>query len=269
MNKAFFSSFISILFCIMNFSHSQEVEIKETAEFKDFFYIDSQQLFPSQLRYSNQNVQAKMDTAIDSNDAVWNQERKRWNLKYDKGNSILNLEESIPVVKGPFGYVLTDGHHHMLASLKFGAKTVPIKVIADLSALDEKSFWIEMEKRGWAYPYNILGEPSPLPKDFKQLQDDPNRYFAALIARKCKSDGDINTSIGAEFPVWIKVGKDIPFIEFRISDALWKQELHYRYSMGLNPPVEFVEEARRILLKANIPGLRVISERQHYTELEH
>jgi hypothetical protein len=268
MSKLLFSVFfVSLSLISSGVFSAEETKYQEEIISEKLFYMECQKIYPSQLRYSSKNVQEKIDQAVIAQDAVWNEEKKSWTLKYNEGKSALDLDEAVPVVKGPFGYVLTDGHHHLLASLQLGAKTVPVKVIADLSALDEKTFWQEMEQKGWSYPYNILGERSTPPKDFKQLLDDPNRYFAAIIARKSNAEGDLSISKGAEYPVWIKVGKDIPFIEFRISDALWKQGLRYNYDMGDQPPEQFVEEARRILRDAKIQGLRVVPEKKHYSEL--
>ncbi len=260
--------FIPIFFSAANLhitdsSDSSERPRKVAIEVS-YAYMELSQIFPSQLRYSSENVRAKINETQRAGGAVWDEENASWVLKHDDGLSSLHLDDAVPVVKGPYGYYLCDGHHHILASMQFGAKTMPVKVIADLSALDETKFWEEMEKRGWAYPYNILGERATPPMDFKRLQDDPNRYFAALIARKCPPGGDLRTSRGAEYPVWIKVGQDIPFIEFRIADALWKQGLRYEYSMGSNPPEQFIEESRRILKEANIPGLKIVPERTHY-----
>lgn len=269
MKKLLFSvAFASLSILSVGLSADDETKYQEAGISEKLFYMDCREIYPSQLRYSLKNVQEKVDLIQSSQDAVWSEEEKTWKLRYNSGKGALDLDEAIPIVKGPFGYVLTDGHHHFLASLQFGAVTMPVKIIADLSSLDENAFWQEMEKRGWSYPYNILGERSIPPKDFMLLQEDPNRYFAAIIARKCKADGDLSTSIGAEYPVWIKIGKDIPFIEFLISDALWKQGLNYQYEMGNPPSEEFVEEARRILLEAHIPGLRIVPNKIHYLELK-
>jgi hypothetical protein len=231
-------------------------------------YLDCEQIFPTQLRYSSENVQSKIEAIVRAKKAVWDETSGSWQLMYNDGKSVYGEEDAVPVVNGPYGYFLCDGHHHILASLHFGAQAIPARVIANFSSLDENAFWKEMEKKGWAYPYNILGERATAPKDFKLLQDDPNRFFAALIARKCGPDADLSASRGAEYPVWIKVGQDIPFIEFQIADALWKQGLRYEYSMGENPPAEFVEEARKILREAKIPGLRIVDERTHFSKLQ-
>jgi hypothetical protein len=110
----------------------------------------------------------------------------------------------------------------------------------------------------------MQGQKGKIPLLFSELQDDPNRYFAALIARKCKADGDLKMSIGAEYPVWIKVGKDIPFVEFRISDVLWQKGIIYDYKMGDQPPQQLVEAARKTLVEANVKNLRVVPERTKF-----
>lgn len=267
INLLFTLLFSSASLITNGFSASEKVQVEQTVPKEETIYMDTNQIFPSQLRYSSENVQAKIKEIQHSKNAVWDEETKSWTLKYDEGKSVLASHDTVPVVKGPYGYFLCDGHHHLLAALHFGAATVPVKVIADLSDLDEKAFWEEMEKQGWAYPYNILGKRATPPRDFKLLQDDPNRYFAALIARKCAPGEGLSTSRGADYPVWIKVGQDIPFIEFRISDALWQQGLRYEYAMGSTPPEDFVEEARAILKIADIPGLKIVPKRTHISEL--
>ena len=177
-------------------------------------------------------------------------------------------KKAVPVVKAPFGYILADGHHDVLSSLALEATWIPVKVIADLNELSESEFWDEAEKLGFAYLYDLQGEHKIPPRDFSLLEDDPNRYFAAISARKFLEDGNFSNSTGADYPLWIKIGKDIPFIEFKIADVMWQHQIIYSYEMGKNPPEDFVEENTSCVLMAeNIPGLRLIEERKHYSEL--
>jgi hypothetical protein len=230
-------------------------------------YVSYQQIFPAQLRYSSQNVTEKVNKAIERKAAVWNEKDESWTFKYNHGTSILSEKEALPVVISSFGYVLADGHHDVLSSIKLNAEMIPIKVIADLSHLDSQQFWEKAEKKGWAYLYQIGGEKSTPPATFSDLVDDPNRYFAAITARKYPKEGS-NESFGAEYPLWVKVGKDIPFIEFKISDALWAQGFLYDEEQMGNPPSEDYEEfARKVLLEAEIQGLRVVPGRTHYSEI--
>lgn len=175
-------------------------------------------------------------------------------------------EKGIPVVKAYFGYVLIDGHHDVIANLALGAEELRVGVVADLSVLEENEFWEEMEKQGWAYLYDLSGNRNIPPRKFYLLEDDPNRYFAALTVRRY-ADSKMAESSGAEYPLWIKIGKDIPFIEFKIADILWRHGFAYEYEMGESSPEEFVETARKILVEANNSGLRIVPQRKHFSEL--
>lgn len=230
-------------------------------------YQHISQLFPGQVRYSSQNVKQKVDQAIKKHDAIWNTELHCYEGRYFEGKSLFPKEEALPVLQAPFGLILADGHHHTLAALSLGIEWVPIKILADLSHLSSEKFWSVAEEKGWAFLYDLEGNRMTPMQDFSTLIDDPNRYFAAITARKCPANGDMSASIGAEYPLWIKVGKDIPFIEFRISDALRKAGIEYTYVMGDEPPIDFVEQARQALFEANIPGLRVIPERTHFSQI--
>ena len=231
-------------------------------------YISYKKIHPGQLRYASKNVEEKRKKAIEVGAATWDN-NNQWHYKYNHGTSIMAENNALPVVMAPFGYVLVDGHHDVLASIALGAEFIPIKVVDDMSSLNPNDFWLKAEKQGFVYPYAIGGARQVPPEQFDQLIDDPNRYFAAISARKCDKLGDApNNSKGADYPLWIKIGKDIPFIEFMIADALWNNNLLYIYSMGNNPPKEFVEKARAILKRANIKGLKLIPQRKYYFEIK-
>ncbi|MCI5052797.1 MAG: hypothetical protein MRY21_06665 [Simkaniaceae bacterium] len=208
--------------------------------------LDISQISPAQLRFSLQNVEMKK------------------NKKLKSGST--TCSESLPVVKAPFGYVLIDGHHDALSYLALGTRQILVRIVQDFSDLSEELFWSEVEKQGLAYPYTIQGERKIPPRNLSELTDDPNRYFAAISARKYPPD--LKGSTGAHYPLWIKIGKDIPFIEFRISDALWESGLVYSYEMGDNPPEEFIERARGVLIQAQIPGLKIVPKKYHYKMFE-
>lgn len=236
-------------------------------------YISFKKIHPGQIRYASMNVTEKMNNAIKTGNAelFYDPANKSFRFKfmYNNGTSILSEKNALPVIKSPFGYVLVDGHHDLLASVALGADFIPVRVVGDLSNLTPDQFWLQAEKQGLVYPYAIGGIRQIPPASFKNLVDDSNRYFAALVARKCEKYGDAATiSRGADYPLWIKIGKDIPFIEFMIADAWWNNGLVYSYDMGNNPSAEFVEKAREILNKAAIKGLKIIKQREHYLAIE-
>lgn len=239
------------------FAHSNKEKKDSDKEVVKFISIDK--IHPGQTRCSKQNAMDKAKKAMAKKDNMW---------KHD-GKSILSKKKALPVVKSCFGYVLIDGHHDVLASLQLNAKEIPIKIITDLSHLSKDEFWDEAEKQKWAYLYSMDGKKSYPPMKFSELTDDPNRYFATITARKYTSNGNGSfSSKGAEYPLWIKVDKDIPFIEFEIANALYKQNFIYNAEKMGNPPsAEIFEQARKILLESNIRGLRVLSNKTHYQEI--
>ena len=176
----------------------------------------------------------------------------------------------MPVIEAPFGYVLVDGHHDVLAALALGATRIPVRVVREWKNLSPELFWVKAEEDGLVYLKNFDGTRVLPPKNFKDLVEDPNRYFAAITARKFPL-GEGMPSTGAEYPLWIKIGKDIPFTEFRISDTMFRHGL--RYTKGLeneDPPAyeQLVEVVRRVLLEDPIKGLRVVPQRVHYSEIQ-
>lgn len=224
-------------------------------------YVPITAITPGQLRYSSLNVQDKVAKAV-ANKAAEQAGSNGYKLAYNSGTSILNSavpKEVLPVILSPKGLVLVDGHHDLFSSLKLGAKTVPIKVIDDLSNTGE-NFWKIAYSKGYVYPYNLAREFT-IPQKFDQLQDDQNRYFAAVTARKClyKPDATGNPFTvdqkGPEYPLWLKRDKDVPFMEFMISDVLNKANFTaYKNEMGNTINQDIIEQAREILQKAVARG---------------
>ncbi len=237
------------------------VQIAAPAYSKEPFYLSISSLHPAQTRISFERVGEKMEKA--KTKAVWDESQGKWIFRHDGGKSFLSLTDCLPVVKAPFGFIPADGHHDIRASIDLGAESVPVRIIADLSHLSYSEFWLQAEEEGWAYLYDANGNKTAPVERFEDLRDDPNREFANLTARKYALDG---SSRGAEFPLWIKHDRDIPFIEFKIGDALRKKGLVFA---GGEPSLEFVEKAREILLEARIDGLKVVPVRTHYTLLTH
>ena len=218
---------------------------------KKVTYFPIAKLMPGQVRYSELNVQQKVNNALKS--GAVKAAAQGHNLAYDDGKSTISLDKPLRVIKAPFGYILIGGHHRVLASVRLGAQTVPVIVVKDLSTLPIAQFWEQAEQQGYIYPYGLSGKKQGLPDSFKDLVDDPNRYFAALISRDQKA---------AQGTTCIVIKKDtaVPFIDFKIADVLYANGIHYRNDMGNTPPTELVEQARKILTEHNVPGVVVSSE---------
>lgn len=225
-------------------------------------YVNHTEVFPGQLRYSELNVKDKIENVLRKGHAKL--ENDVYVGQFENNKSIFSCREALPAIKSPFGYVLIDGHHEVLCSFRMNMQLVPIHIHTDLSHLSEMEFWEAAQKSNLVYLKSIAGNIAHPPRLFTGLEDDPNRYFAALTARKVNTRNQ--TSHGMEYPLWFKIDKDIPFIEFKIADALYKNGFMYDAATMGNPPFEeVVDRARGILVQANIEGLRVVREKTHYS----
>lgn len=115
------------------------------------------------------------------------EKRKRWrDLSHKKKAKVLG-NHMIPVVKGSDKtYYVIDHHHLALALHDEGVKEVQISVVADLSMVDKKSFWVVMDDRRWVHPYDENGERlhfSKIPARVSKLKDDPYRSVAGQLRR--------------------------------------------------------------------------------------
>lgn len=241
----------------------------------DCFYIHFSDIHPGQIRISNSNIETKIKQAFTKNALVIDQGSKTgYKYFYNNGTSVIDLESPLPVILGPYPYniVLVDGHHELMASLKLGAEYIGVKIVEDLRNLSKNEFWLKAFEKGYVYPFTITGKFQIPSTSFHDLQDDPNRYFAAILARKIdknKVSSDAKKdSYAANFPIWLKIGKPA-FVEFILADLFRKNNLIYddkKYAN--NPPEEFVEFARSILIKEdvinkiNISGFNFINNKE-------
>ncbi len=241
-----------------------------THDSASYIYLPITRITPGQLRYSQLNVKEKVNTALAKHAIVSQTHDGTCTFAYDNGQSILST--ALPIIIAPFGPVLVDGHHDTLASIALGATTIPVYVLENLSHLSPDEFWLTAIQKGLVYPYSATNEYR-IPQSFADLQDDPNRFFAALVARKCVKNKDGSTiAIAspktplADYPIWVKFGNEIPFIEFKISDALKSADIVYDNAWGANVSQEFVEKARAALIAHPITGLKVIPVRTLITD---
>jgi hypothetical protein len=230
-------------------------------------YVHFSQIHPAQIAYASKDVKSKMKEAIKEGNAIKDEQSNSWKFKHFNGKSIFPEKKQLAVVKARCGYVLVDGHHKVLASLKMGAEWINIKVIKDLSHLTDEAFWLEAEKQNWANPYTVYGIRTIPPQRFEDMQDDAYRWLPFLLKGTVPDNGDMSKYKGPEYPVWIKVGDGIPFIEFKIARALLQNGIVYTHEMGDDLSVEFVEQCRAALVKAQIKGLLVVPTRKPFTQI--
>jgi hypothetical protein len=93
-------------------------------------------------------------------------------------------EKPVPLVLGPAGKPYVIDHHHVVAALRrVSVLEVPVVLVEDMSSLELGEFWLAMENRRWAYPYNARGQRRPfseMPRHVWHLADDVCRSLAAF-----------------------------------------------------------------------------------------
>ena len=81
------------------------------------------------------------------------EKRKRWRTHKSKKRARLLGEHMIPVVVGPDKRNYVIDHHHLARALhEEGEKDVLVSVVADLTMVDRKAFWIVLDNHRWVYP---------------------------------------------------------------------------------------------------------------------
>jgi len=115
------------------------------------------------------------------------EKRKRWREHKPKKRAELLGRHMIPVVKGASDrYYVIDHHHLALALHDEGVKRVLVSVIADLSMVEHRSFWVVMDNHRWVHPYDEQGVRRPfseIPETVAKLRDDPFRSVAGELRR--------------------------------------------------------------------------------------
>jgi len=91
----------------------------------------------------------------------------------------------IQIVIGPKNIPYIVDHHHMVrACWETGIKKVPIEIKADLSKVQQTSFWHMMSLAHWVHPFDQFGtkqDPDLLPLDIRGMADDPYRSLAWAV----------------------------------------------------------------------------------------
>ena len=94
----------------------------------------------------------------------------------------------IPVVKGPKDRLYIIDHHHLCRALLLaGSDQVSVTVVLNLQRLGKAEFWIFMDNRGLVHPFDADGKRrtySDIPKNVKDMTDDPYRSLAGALRRK-------------------------------------------------------------------------------------
>ena len=84
--------------------------------------------------------------------------RKRWREMKDKKGSKFLGTHMIPVILGPKKRHYVIDHHHLARALhEEGVKNVMVTVIANLSMLENDTFWFVLDNRNLMHPFDDEG----------------------------------------------------------------------------------------------------------------
>jgi len=129
-------------------------------------------LRPTQITVGMEEVRAK---------------RKEWREKGDDRAGAFLGKHMIPVVLGPKSRSYVTDHHHLARALHDeGVPHVLTTLVADLSRLDQDTFWVVLDNRGWMHPFDASGKRrdyKAIPQSVAELIDDPYRSLAGALRR--------------------------------------------------------------------------------------
>lgn len=255
--------------------------VKGTVKYALLEYV-----IPGQVEYSLLNVDRKVEKAIKDGDVKkhkikkGNRKKKKkgnkkapkfnWILPYNNHTSLMDISDPLPVIATKEGLMLLDGHHSTMTSIRFKAKSIPVKVVEDFRHLEMKEFIKVAKQKDWVFLENKDGKVfSAPPTDFNKLTDNPNRLLISLIARKLNPDEfDLSESRGHEYPVWFKFGREKPFIEFHMALALYKKGFEYRPKQHDFEDKELLREVLKLLKNSKLPKVNLVDDIKHYSKYE-
>ena len=116
-----------------------------------------------------------------------NAKRKRWRREKAKKAGEFLGKHMIPVILGPKGRHYVIDHHHLARALhdeKVG--DVLCTVVANLTRLDQDTFWFILDNRSWMHPFDAEGRRrgyKDIPDKISKLVDDPYRSLAGELRR--------------------------------------------------------------------------------------
>jgi hypothetical protein len=114
--------------------------------------------------------------------------RKHWRSQTTGKKRMAFLQKHlIPVILGSRNrHYILDHHHLALALHKEGLDRMYVTVVADLSALDQDTFWFVLDQCNWMHPFDRRGVRctyKAIPRSVREMQDDPYRSLAGELRR--------------------------------------------------------------------------------------
>jgi hypothetical protein len=156
-------------------------------------------------------------------------------FQHNGGNSFYPKERMITTIRYKGKLYILDGHHRALVSTYLGARTIPVKIIADWSFKSEAKFFSDLKAQEFSYFMNLEGEWVG-PGEFCDMISDPLLFLTRKLLLRVdltydaeSGDLQILNERGSKLPIGIKLNRDVPFTEqeiarrLRAGGVLWKK----------------------------------------------
>lgn len=254
---------------------SGEDRAKTVGEGKNRLYVPLQYLVRGQDFISTANVHRKAEVIVESGGVTYENDHPI--PAFADGLSTLDIDAQVvktQVAKVPgegseeFRYIIIDGHHEAYAAVLTGSRKVPVEIISDYtlpksdgSLWKMEEIWDDLKMKGqtlFDLPSARLAERPP---GLKGMVDNPNRFLARVVSLRVLTENADDPSEllkvvkaqsrGVKEPLWIKINKGIPFIEFYIAQIFSEIPVTYDPEWGESKvPEEVVEKCRAALIEA-------------------
>ena len=113
--------------------------------------------------------------------------RREWRERAESDGGDYLGRHMIPVVQGPKGRLWVIDNHHLACALhEEGVEQILVRIVADLTKLQDRLFTTFMDNKNWLHPFDAEGnrrELKHLPKHVSKLADDPYRSLAGELRR--------------------------------------------------------------------------------------
>lgn len=210
----------------------------EPPEIGEETYFPTIALDAAQNRFAFQRFLGSLKKAV--------KEEPDW-FAHDRGRALYGMHKRIKAVFYRGRLFIVDGHHRALISTYLGAKTIPVKILDDLSHLSPAKFRETMERRGWAYWRNYRGA-AMTPVDLCDLADDPYLHYVRLVIVRLEAKIEnghlyISNVRGADPAIAIKINSDVPHFENMMADAIHRSVDVDPDFKGKSLPEDVLEEA--------------------------
>jgi len=113
--------------------------------------------------------------------------QRDWREMEDREGCAYLGRHMIPVVRGPKNRLwIIDNHHLARALHEEGVEDVLVRIIADLTKLQDRLFTTFMDNKNWLHPFDADGyrrDLKHIPRHVSKMADDPYRSLAGELRR--------------------------------------------------------------------------------------